>query len=111
MISKSFILALCIVAIQSLYGSDTTRIRTSAQCESCENRIESRLRKVKGIQSADLHVESKVLTVVYNPSIISSAIIEDKVTEIGYDANGKPAKKAAYKRLPACCRKDYQGSH
>jgi periplasmic mercuric ion binding protein len=93
------------------YAQDTSRIKTSAMCHSCKNRIESRLAKQKGILSSDLDIESKLLTVVYTKSEWSLEKLEEKITEIGYDANGKPAKKAAYKRLPACCRKDYQGSH
>lgn len=92
-------------------AGDTLSVKTSAQCESCKNRLETRLKKIKGIEAVSLNVENKLLTVVYASSIISKDAIEVKVTEIGYDANDLPAKKGAYKRLPQCCRKDYQGSH
>ncbi len=95
----------------SLFGNDTTYIETSAQCYSCKYRIESRLHKVKGIISSMLNVDTKRLMVIYDKSIITVETIVTKVTEIGYDANGNPAKPAAYKRLPKCCRKDYKGSH
>ena len=100
----------CIIGIH-LKSQDTVRIFTSAQCESCKNRLESRLVKQKGVQSVDLDISSKVLTIIYQSSTISKEALEEKVTEIGYEANGRPAKKAAYKRLPLCCRKDYQGAH
>lgn len=93
------------------FASDSLVIVTSAQCESCKNRIETRLSKVKGILFSNLIIEKKELIVHYDKMIISPLEIEIKVTEIGYDANGKEAKKAAYKRLPACCRKDYKGTH
>ncbi len=107
---KLLILMLISVSAPS-FASDTLIIKTSAQCESCKNRLESRLKKIHGIFSANLVIESKELSVVFDKALISPQDIETKVTEIGYDANGKEAKKAAYKRLPACCRKDYKGSH
>jgi len=108
---KNIFLAICLIFSLHLNAQDTVKINTSAQCESCKKRLESKLSKIKGISNVDLDVDSKVLTVIYDKKMITSNNIEDKVTEIGYDANNKPAKKAAYKRLPACCRKDYKGSH
>lgn len=108
---KQLLTILFLTYFTSFQAQDTAVIKTSAMCNSCKNRLEARLEKVKGILSTNLEVESKLLTVIYDKSIIQLGIIEDKITEIGYDANKKMAKKAAYKRLPACCRKDYVGSH
>lgn len=94
-----------------IQAQDSTHVITSAMCNSCKFRLETRLGKIKGIQKAELDVSSKNLLVFYDRKLISPQVIEAKVTEIGYDANGRPAKKSAYKRLPACCRKDYQGTH
>lgn len=98
-------------SISSIIAQDTAFIKTSAMCNSCKNRIESRMNKAKGIFNSDLNVDTKLLTIIYDKSIWTLATLEEKITEIGYDANTKIAKKAAYKRLPACCRKDYVGSH
>jgi copper chaperone CopZ len=109
--SKMYLLFLFLMMSLVTVANDTTVIKTSAQCNSCKKRIETRLAKVKGIVSSSLHVETKELTVIYNKTDINLREIETKISEIGYDANGLEAKKAAYKRLPACCRKDYQGAH
>lgn len=107
-----FILSIFLACmLSSSIAQDTTVIKTSAMCNSCKNRIESRLTKVKGLISFNLDVDKKLLTVVYDTSFIQIAAIEEEITKLGYDANLKTAKKAAYKRLPACCRKDYVGSH
>ena len=90
---------------------DTLVVQASAQCEMCKARLENRMRKIAGIESATLNLSNKQFHIVYDKSLISRENIETKITEIGYDANQKPAKKAAYKRLPACCRVDYQGEH
>jgi periplasmic mercuric ion binding protein len=90
---------------------DTLVVQTSAQCEMCKARLENRIRKIAGIESATLNLSNKEFHIVYDKSLISPENIEIKITEIGYDANQKLAKKAAYKRLPACCRVDYQGEH
>lgn len=94
-----------------IQAQDTAKIKTSAMCESCKNRLESRLGKLAGISSVHLDIASKMLTVIYDPKDLNQEKLEEKITEIGYDANTKIAKKSAYKRLPACCRKDYQGTH
>lgn len=109
--NRILIIICSILFSAAIYAQDTVLITTSAMCESCKNRLESRLNKVKGIQKAVLDVDTKQLSVTFDGKLISKDAIEVKVTEIGYDANGKQAKKSAYKRLPACCRKDYQGTH
>lgn len=95
----------------SIYSQDTLNILTSAQCESCKNRLESRMNKFKGVISSNLHIESKVFTVVIDTSLTNLNLVVQKVNDIGYDANGKQATKSAYKRLPECCRKEYKGTH
>ncbi len=95
----------------NIFAQDTVTIKTSAMCNSCKNRIESRLTKVKGIINSELNVDSKLLTIIYDKAAIHIDAIEEEITKMGYDANLKTAKKAAYKRLPVCCRKDYKGSH
>ena len=108
---KILILFTVLVISKTSVASDTVIIKTSAQCNSCKIRLESRMVNLKGVLSSNLNIESKELIVVYDKELVSTPEIENKVTEIGYDANNKVAKKAAYKRLPACCRKDYKGKH
>lgn len=71
-------------------------------CVSCEKRIEKAL-KVKGIQSAQWAVETKMLTVSYDPSIIKLEDIHSKVAEVGHDTELKKAKESVYNALPDCC--------
>lgn len=71
-------------------------------CVSCEKRIEKAL-KIKGIKSAQWEVETKMLTVNYNPSIIKLEGIHSKMAEVGHDTELKKAKEDVYNALPDCC--------
>lgn len=81
------------------------KIKTSAICDMCKARIETGMKKIKGINKTVLDVKSKVLTVNYNPDKISPDEIRDAVNKIGYDADSQSADPKAYKMLPKCCRK------
>ncbi len=81
------------------------RIKTSAQCGMCKDRLESALAYEKGVKKSVLNVEDKVLTVTYDERKTGPDAIRQVVVKSGYDADGLPADKAAYDALPACCKK------
>jgi copper chaperone CopZ len=81
------------------------KIKTSAQCDMCKKRIEKALGLEKGIKSAVLDVDSKVLTVQYRTDKTDSRKVQQAVQSIGYDADALPADPKAYKKLPDCCQK------
>jgi copper chaperone CopZ len=82
------------------------KIKTSAVCQMCKKKIERDLSYEKGVVSSTLDVETKILTVTYNPQKTNPAKIKKAVTKTGYDADDLPAKPKAYKKLPECCKKD-----
>jgi hypothetical protein len=71
-------------------------------CEQCKDRIE-RVVKGKGVKSASWSIESKMLTLVYNPTQTNLDKIENRIVASGHDIKNKKAKDAVYKALPACC--------
>ncbi|OJJ23139.1 MerP protein [marine bacterium AO1-C] len=83
----------------------TIEIKTSSQCEMCKERIEKAMAYEKGIKSAVLNVESKILTVTYKTRKTNPDKIRKAVSKVGYDADEVPAWKKAYDKLPACCQK------
>ena len=85
---------------------DTVAIKTSAVCGMCKDRIEGCLAFEKGVKSATLDVETKVATIIYNPARTSAEQLRKTLSKLGYDADTIPANKAAYAKLPACCKKD-----
>lgn len=81
------------------------KIKTSAQCNMCKQRIEKAMAYEKGVKSSALNVKTSILTVVYKPNKTSPEIIRKSISETGYDADTILAKEKAYKNLPDCCKK------
>jgi periplasmic mercuric ion binding protein len=81
------------------------KIQTSAQCEMCKTRIEKDMAFEKGVKSAELDLETKVLTVTYNEKKTDREKLRNAVTKIGYDADDMEADPKAYSKLPECCKK------
>ncbi len=82
----------------------------SGDCGQCKSRIEKAL-KIKGIQSATWDVDTKMLTVSYDASVISVDNIHSKLASVGHDTELKKAKDAAYEALPECCHYRDSGDH
>ncbi len=81
------------------------KIKTSAQCQMCKERIESGLSFEKGIKTAILNLEDKVLTVKFRTEKTDAEKIRKAVSKLGYDADNVAADPEAYESLPACCKK------
>ncbi len=81
------------------------KIKTSAQCEMCKDRIEKALKKADGVISSDLDLETKEVTVKYKEAETSPEAIRKVITKVGYDADDQPANEKAYNKLPKCCKK------
>ncbi len=89
---------------------EEVKIKTSAVCGMCKATIEKGMAYEKGVEKATLDVDSKILTVTYNPQKTSVDKLKKAVNELGYDADDAPATPRAYDRLDACCKKD-AGNH
>ncbi len=82
------------------------KIKTSAVCSQCKDRIEQGMAYVKGIRDVTLDIDSKIATIKYSTSKTTPGDIRKAISKLGYDADDVPADKAAYEKLPACCKKD-----
>jgi len=109
MISYKYLFIIVILSIsfglsaQVNKGKDSTvTFRVSGACEMCKERIEKTL-KVRGVRSANWNVDSKILTLVYNPGFISLVKVNKIIAEAGHDTELEKAKDAVYNELPACC--------
>ena len=80
----------------------TTAFKVFGVCEQCKHRIEESL-KVKGVKRADWNIETKMLSLTYDPSKISIEKIHNKIAAAGHDTYIKKANDAVYKALPKCC--------
>ena len=87
------------------------KIKTSAVCGMCKDRIEQGLAFEKGIKDVSLDVDTKVATIKYNGNKTTPENIRKAISKLGYDADEVVADKAAYDKLPACCKKDAPSHH
>lgn len=83
----------------------TCQIQTSAQCGSCQTRIEGALVKQKGVKSATLDLKTKQIKIKYDAAITSIEALRTAIAAMGYDADKIAADNTAYEKLPACCKK------
>ena len=85
---------------------ETLKVKTSAVCDMCKDRIEQGMAFEKGVKSAVLDVKTKIITITFNPAKTNPDDLRKAISKLGYDADNVPADKAAYAKLPACCKKD-----
>jgi copper chaperone CopZ len=110
-ILKGLIISLGIVFLYTgvTYAQDNKpvelKIKTSAVCGQCKDRIEKGMAYEKGIKDITLDVDSKIAIVRYNPTKTTPAVIRMAISKLGYDADTIPADKVAYAKLPPCCKK------
>ena len=82
----------------------TIKIKTSAICGECEERIETKLNYSKGVKYADLDLKTNIITVKYNTKILNAEDVKKIVSLLGYHANDVERDIEGFKSLPACCR-------
>jgi len=99
------ILAIMAISISSTVFSanKTETIKVSGNCESCKARIEKAV-KVKGVAKAVWSEKTNLLTVVYDPTKISTDDIEKRIVAVGHDTPNYKSSTATYNALPACCK-------
>ena len=71
-------------------------------CEMCKNRIE-KAAKAKGVKSATWDVDTKLLSLDYDPLITSPKKVQQRIADVGHDTELQKAKGLVYNELPDCC--------
>jgi mercuric ion binding protein len=104
-ISTALLLFISVFSFSVSAQTAEIKIKTSAQCDECKERIEKALAFEKGIKSATVNTEDKMVTVVYYNKRTTPEKIRVAIANIGYDADEVPAKKETYDKLPKCCKK------
>jgi copper chaperone CopZ len=92
-----------ILAINSYGQSKTETFKVSGNCSSCKARIE-KAAKLDGVSKAEWNKDTKVLSIVYNPSKVSSIAILKNVAAAGHDNEKFKADNKSYNALPGCCQ-------
>jgi len=81
----------------------TETFKVWGNCDMCKTRIE-KAAKIEGVKKAEWNPDTKILTLVYNPSAIKSDDILRKVAAAGHDTEKFKAADEVYKKLPGCCQ-------
>jgi copper chaperone CopZ len=107
-LTKLFIVAIVCLAQASCAQSTKSeiKIKTSAVCGMCKDKIEKELPFEKGITEVTLDSETKICTVKYKADKTNPEKIRLAISKIGYDADEVLADAKAYEKLPACCKKE-----
>ena len=114
---KTAVIAMVITLICSFTYAQTTKsvtevkIKTSAQCGMCKDRIEQNIAYEKGVKDVVLNSDNKVVTIKYNSNKTNPEKLKQALSKLGYDADEVKADQKAYKALPSCCKKPDDPSH
>jgi len=84
-------------------SAKTETFKVWGNCDMCKTRIEKAV-KIDGVNKAEWNKDTKILTLVYNPSVVRSSDILSKVAKVGHDTEKFKAPDEVYKSLPGCCR-------
>lgn len=97
-----------VVQAQAAKTKDATKtesFKVWGNCEMCKARIE-KAAKVDGVTKANWNDETKMLTIVYNPSKVTNEDVQKNVAAAGHDTEKFKADEKAYTKLPGCCKFD-----
>jgi copper chaperone CopZ len=93
------------------------KIKVKGQCDMCENRIETAVKSLDGVTSAQWDKSNKSLTVSYDDTKTAMQKIQTSIAMAGHDTEMFSASESGYNKLPGCCqykrdikRKNYHGA-
>ena len=86
--------------------TDSTTIKTTIQCSSCEKRIMKNLPFEKGVKDVKGDVDKQTVGVAYDAGQTDVKKIKEAIAKLGYDADDVKRDAKAYEKLPACCKEN-----
>lgn len=81
----------------------TVEFKVWGNCGKCKARIENAL-KVEGVKKAKWDIDTKLLTVIFNPKVIKLEQIHENIASVGHDTEELYTRKNEYRKLPECCK-------
>ncbi len=103
----SLMIALFCIGTTALFAANKTeKINVKGNCGSCEKRIETAAKSVKGVSSAKWNQETKVLEVTFDDAVTDLKKVEMAIAKSGHDTPLFKASDNTYNNLPGCCKYD-----
>jgi copper chaperone CopZ len=87
----------------NMAATKTETVKVWGNCDLCKARIE-KAAKIEGVNKAEWNIETKMLTLVYNPSKLKIDDVQKKIAAVGHDTEKFKADNKTYNSLPGCCK-------
>lgn len=84
------------------HSAEEARFKVSGNCGMCSARIEKAV-KVDGVTYAKWKKSTKMLTVAYDPGMVTVDSLQRRVAAVGHDTERFKAPDSVYASLPDCC--------
>ncbi len=78
-------------------------IEVSGNCDLCKKRIEKAAFSVKGVKSADYHLDDNTLHLIINEEKCSILDVKKAIASVGHDTDEVKATDEVYENLHGCC--------
>ena len=103
---KIFILASILITIVACSTKPNAEASffVRGNCDMCKERIDKTVLSIKGVETANWDVESKMLQVSYDSTVVSKLDIEKGIAATGHATQGVPMDSTAHDKLPECCK-------
>lgn len=86
-------------------------IKVSGVCGMCEKRIEKAAYSVKGVKSAEWHIDHQDLHLIIDETKCSILDVEKAIAKAGHDTQDVKATDEEYAKIHGCCKYREQESH
>lgn len=83
-------------------------VTVNGNCEMCKKRIEKAAFSVKGVKSAEYHIDDHTLHLIINEEKCSTTDVKKAVAKVGHDTDEVKATDEDYEKLHACCQYERQ---
>ena len=81
----------------------TATFQVWGNCDKCKKTIETSV-SIKGVNEKNWNVESKLMTIKFDTTIISLEEVEQLIAKVGYDNDMYYGDDYAYGKLESCCQ-------
>lgn len=85
-------------------ANKSEKIKVNGQCEMCKNRIETAVKSLDGVTSAQWNKSDKSLAVSYDDQKTTTQKIQTSIAMAGHDTEMFSAGESGYNELPGCCQ-------
>lgn len=75
----------------------------SGNCEMCKKRIQKAALSVKGVKSADWHLDCGTIYLIVDQTKTTTLTIQNAIAKVGHDNDGEKSTNEDYSKLHHCC--------